>query len=74
MNVPTSTSTSAESNFQSPISGLTFIMLFFFLDVHNPKTHLLDGIKAIDWFGTFAILSCTIMLFVGLDLGGVTYA
>lgn len=53
-----------------PVCGIAFVLLTLFLDVHNPKTKFSDGIRAIDWFGTFAILSVTIMLLLGLDFGG----
>ncbi len=56
-----------------PVCGVTFVLLFLFLDVHNPKTSLRDGVKAIDWFGTFSILSVTLLLLLGLDFGGATF-
>lgn len=57
-----------------PVSGLAFVLLLFFLDVHNPKTKMMDGIKAIDWFGSLSVLGLTLMLLLGLDFGGVTFA
>ncbi|CAI7637781.1 unnamed protein product [Penicillium pancosmium] len=57
-----------------PVSGFAFVLLFFFLDVHNPKTNMMDGIKAIDWFGSLSVLGLTLMLLLGLDFGGVTFA
>ncbi|KAK5798487.1 hypothetical protein VI817_004777 [Penicillium citrinum] len=57
-----------------PVSGLAFFLLLFFLDVHNPKTKMMDGIKAIDWFGSLSVLGLTLMLLLGLDFGGVTFA
>ncbi|OQE16433.1 hypothetical protein PENSTE_c024G06413 [Penicillium steckii] len=57
-----------------PVSGLAFVLLLFFLDVHNPKTKMIDGIKAIDWFGSLSVLGLTLMLLLGLDFGGVTFA
>lgn len=62
-----------QANINSPISGFTFIVLFIFLDVHNPKTPFIKGVQAIDWFGSLFILAFTIMLLVGLELGGVTF-
>lgn len=56
-----------------PVSGITFILLVLFLDVHNPKTEILDGVKAIDWWGSFSILGLTLMLLLGLDFGGVVF-
>lgn len=57
-----------------PVSGVTFILLLFFLDVHNPETKIMDGVKAIDWFGSVSILGFTLMLLLGLDFGGQTFA
>jgi hypothetical protein len=46
--------------FVVPITGTVTILLFFFLHLHNPKTPVWDGLKAIDvstrssisiWFG-----------------------
>lgn len=33
----------------------------------------MEGLKAIDWFGSFAILGATVMFLMGLDFGGVTF-
>ncbi|CAI7589865.1 unnamed protein product [Penicillium viridicatum] len=57
-----------------PISGVTFVLLFFFLDVHNPQTKIMDGVRAIDWFGSLSVLGLTLMLLLGLDFGGETFA
>lgn len=57
-----------------PVSGVAFILLFLFLDVHNPQTKFLDGVKAIDWFGSVSVLSLTLMLLLGLDFGGQAFA
>jgi MFS family permease len=56
-----------------PICGTAFVLLLLFLDVHNPKTGVLDGIKAVDWLGSFSILGLTVMLLLGLDFGGDTF-
>jgi hypothetical protein len=53
-----------------PISGSIFILLFLFLDVHNPKTAFMDGVKAIDWLGSLSILAVTLMILLGLNFGG----
>jgi MFS family permease len=57
-----------------PVSGIAFLLLFFLLDVHNPKTKVMEGIRAIDWFGSFSVLGLTLMLLLGLDFGGETFA
>jgi MFS family permease len=56
-----------------PICGLTFGLLLVILDVHNPRTALRDGLRAIDWYGTFFATSGTLLLLVGLTLGGATF-
>ncbi|KAL4778355.1 major facilitator superfamily domain-containing protein [Aspergillus varians] len=53
-----------------PVCGAAFILILFFLDVHDPKANVLDGIKAVDWFGSFSLLGLTIMVLLGLDFGG----
>jgi len=55
-----------------PLSGAAFIILFFYLDVHNPRTPLLEGFKAIDWFGSLSIIGLVLMLLLGLEFGGST--
>ncbi|KAE8165243.1 major facilitator superfamily domain-containing protein [Aspergillus tamarii] len=57
-----------------PICGLAFILLFFYLDVHNPKTKVTDGLKAIDWLGSLSIIGFTLMVLLGLNFGGETFA
>lgn len=56
-----------------PITGLTFVLLLLFLDVHNPRTKLVEGVKAVDWLGTFSILAVTLLLLLGLDFGGAIF-
>lgn len=54
-----------------PISGFAFGLLYFCLDVHNPRTRFLQGTKAIDWLGTVLILGLSLMILLGLSLGGI---
>ncbi|KAI4219127.1 MAG: hypothetical protein L6R36_008544 [Xanthoria steineri] len=56
-----------------PCSTLAFVLIMLFLDVHNPKTRLMDGVKAIDWFGSISIIGLTVMLLLGLNFGGTTF-
>ena len=56
-----------------PICGATFVLLLLYLDVHNPRTKLSEGVRAVDWFGTVSILAVTLLLLVGLDFGGATF-
>ncbi|PYI19121.1 hypothetical protein BO99DRAFT_473797 [Aspergillus violaceofuscus CBS 115571] len=56
-----------------PVCGTAFVLLFFFLDIHNPRTPVLAGIKAVDWWGSFSMLALIILLLLGLDFGGATF-
>lgn len=56
-----------------PICAVAFVALFFLLDVHNPRTPLKDGLKAVDWLGVVSVLAVTILLLLGLDFGGVEF-
>ncbi|KAJ4391216.1 hypothetical protein N0V93_004833 [Gnomoniopsis smithogilvyi] len=56
-----------------PITGMTFVLLLLFLDVHNPRTKLFEGVKAVDWLGTSSILAVTLLLLLGLDFGGAIF-
>ncbi|KAF6818753.1 multidrug resistance protein fnx1 [Colletotrichum sojae] len=56
-----------------PISGVGIIVLFFVLKLHNPRTPVGEGLKAIDWVGTATIIGGTIMFLFGLEFGGVTH-
>lgn len=55
-----------------PISGITFVLLLL-LDVHNPRTKIVEGLKVVDWLGTFSILAATLLLLIGLDFGGAIF-
>lgn len=56
-----------------PICGIAFVLLLLFLDVHNPRTKLREGMKAIDWPGSLCILAVTLLLLLGLDFGGAIF-
>lgn len=56
-----------------PIDGLAIVGLFFFLDVHNPKTPLLQGLAAVDWLGMLASTGGTVMFLLGIDFGATAY-
>ncbi|KXH50565.1 multidrug resistance protein fnx1 [Colletotrichum nymphaeae SA-01] len=56
-----------------PISGIGFVVLFFVLKLHNPRTPVAQGLKAIDWVGTLTIIGGTLMFLFGLEFGGVQY-
>ena len=57
-----------------PCDGAAFALLFFYLDIHNPHTPLIPGLKAIDWLGTLAIVGGTVMFLMGLEFGGIAYS
>ncbi|KAL9093355.1 MAG: hypothetical protein Q9165_004096 [Trypethelium subeluteriae] len=54
-----------------PADGAAFLALLFYLEVHNPRTKLWSGIRAIDWVGTILILGAVLMLLLGLQFGGI---
>lgn len=56
-----------------PIGAIVFVVLFFFLDVPNPNTPILSGLKAVDWTGSLLIIGGALMVLLGLDFGDVTY-
>jgi MFS family permease len=56
-----------------PLAGFAFLMILLFLNVHNPRTKIWEGMKAIDWFGTVTMLGVTLMTLLGLDFGGETF-
>lgn len=53
-----------------PICAVAFGLLLVFLDVHNPRTKLAEGLRVVDWVGTLSILAITLLLLIGLDFGG----
>lgn len=56
-----------------PFGGLTLPCLAILLDLHNPKTPFIAGLRAIDFPGAITITGATIMLLLGLQFGGVSY-
>ena len=56
-----------------PLSGVGFFILLFFLKLHNPRTPVKSGLKAIDWVGSLLIVGGVVMLLIGLEFGGSTY-
>ncbi|OJD32242.1 mfs transporter [Diplodia corticola] len=53
-----------------PVSGAAFGLALLYLDVHDPRTPILRGLHAVDWWGGTAMLGLTTLLLVGLTLGG----
>ena len=56
-----------------PVCGISFVLLLLFLDVHNPRTKLSEGLMAVEWFGTLSILGVTLLILLGLDFGGAIF-
>ncbi|KAK3954318.1 major facilitator superfamily domain-containing protein [Pseudoneurospora amorphoporcata] len=56
-----------------PISGVGMAILAFVLKLHNPRTPIRQGLKAVDWVGSLTIVGGTLMILLGLEFGGVTY-
>ncbi|KAF1808913.1 hypothetical protein P152DRAFT_461963 [Eremomyces bilateralis CBS 781.70] len=56
-----------------PLDGAAFLLLLIFLDVHNPRTPLWAGLKAIDWIGCAGVVGGALMLLLGLEFGGVIF-
>ncbi|RBR23486.1 uncharacterized protein FIESC28_03668 [Fusarium coffeatum] len=56
-----------------PISAVAFVILVFFLKLHNPRTPMKEGLLALDWQGSILIIGGTIMWLLGLEFGGVSF-
>ncbi|KUI70535.1 hypothetical protein VM1G_05734 [Cytospora mali] len=56
-----------------PISGCAMAILAFSLKLHNPRTGVREGLAAVDWLGALMVVGATLMVLLGLELGGVTY-
>ncbi|OQV01443.1 hypothetical protein CLAIMM_06804 [Cladophialophora immunda] len=56
-----------------PITGICFIVLLLYLEIHNPQTPLLQGLLAIDWMGCTTSIGGTVMFLLGLEIGGITF-
>jgi MFS family permease len=57
-----------------PLSFIVFCVLWMFLDVYNPKTRIFPGLQAVDWYGSFSLLTFMVTLLVGLNFGGNLFA
>jgi hypothetical protein len=56
-----------------PIAGVAGVLVFFFLEVHTPKTPIVEGLLAMDWLGTILIVGATVLFLLGLGYGGVLF-
>lgn len=52
-----------------PIVTFSIVVLYFTLDLRDPRTPLLQGLGHIDWLGTITIITATFLLLVGLQVG-----
>ncbi|KAJ8609922.1 hypothetical protein MRB53_038860 [Persea americana] len=55
-----------------PFCGLSFVLLFL-MDTHDPKTPLMDGLKAMDWSGIVTMLAMSLLFLLGLEFGGAVF-
>lgn len=53
-----------------PLVSIAIVTLYFTVHLHDPRTPFLRGMASLDWLGTFTILTATICLLIGLQLGG----
>lgn len=53
-----------------PIISLSTIILYFTLNLHNPRTPIIAGLLSMDWAGSITILVATLLFLIGLQLGG----
>lgn len=56
-----------------PISGCGMAVLVFVLKLHNPRTPMRQGLAAVDWLGSVTVVGATLMVLLGLELGGVSH-
>ncbi|KAK4132043.1 MFS general substrate transporter [Trichocladium antarcticum] len=54
-----------------PISGVGMVVLAVVLQLHNPRTPMRQGLAAVDWMGSLTIVGATLMIMLGLELGGI---
>lgn len=49
---------------------MAFAVLYFTLNLHNPKTPVRQGLMAVDWLGSLTIVGGTLMFLLGLEMAG----
>lgn len=54
-----------------PAILVAIILLWLFLDVHDPRTNLITGLKEIDVMGSVTVASATVMFLLGIQMAGV---
>ncbi|KAK0627935.1 major facilitator superfamily domain-containing protein [Immersiella caudata] len=56
-----------------PICGVGMVAIHCVLHLHNPRTPVRQGLAAIDWVGSSAIISGTLLLLLGLEFGSALF-
>ncbi|EAU38977.1 predicted protein [Aspergillus terreus NIH2624] len=56
-----------------PVAGVAGALVLLFLEVHTPRTPIIEGLLAMDWLGTITIVGATVMFLLGLGYGGIAY-
>ncbi|KLU92882.1 hypothetical protein MAPG_11827 [Magnaporthiopsis poae ATCC 64411] len=56
-----------------PVAGVAILILAKVLKLHNPRTPMRKGLAAVDWLGSLTIIAATVMVLMGLTLGGVMF-
>ncbi|KAJ3386712.1 hypothetical protein HDU84_001334 [Entophlyctis sp. JEL0112] len=57
-----------------PIGFFTIFVVIFFLKLNSTTVSVLDGLKRVDWIGSFLLISAVICLLVPIQGGGTEYA
>jgi len=53
-----------------PFTTIAFLVLLFFLLLEKPILQPLSGVRKIDWMGITSIIVSTLMLLIGIQIGG----
>lgn len=56
-----------------PLTTLAAALMAKFLQLHNPRTPIIAGLRAIDWLGTILVTGAAMMLQLGLEFGGSSH-
>ena len=54
-----------------PFIAISFLVLVLTLNIKSPTISLAEGLKTIDWHGISSIVIATLLILIGLQLGGV---
>ncbi|KAM3087088.1 hypothetical protein ACMFMG_001198 [Clarireedia jacksonii] len=57
-----------------PCTAVSALVILFKLKVHTPKIKFREGIKRIDWVGSFLMITGAVLLLLGLQMGGVEHS